>query len=257
MMTKKGPDLLQKTRTRLAQAKERLRHVVDEADQERADFYGLLAATEKREAEIIHLLLAATQPPDADQTAAGSSPTPATDTGRRELEIEMRKLLHSARKFYRKAFDTDRAKTWAIVQALTLTLVLEHKVLPDEMNFANVISEWDIAHSIDPQKVVWGHSNQIELRLLELLARPVAEPQDEANKKAVEEASKKTLASADKLVTLCDSDAQELLSLRQQLNRYIEWWLVVYKYANGEVVKTLTKRILEVLPADPRFTAPE
>jgi hypothetical protein len=240
MTTPPTTDLLAETRQRLAEAKLKLLRVVDEAvHTQRAEIYGLLAATAKKEAELVRLQRAVSDKKvKADQ---------ATMT-------EIRGLLESSREYYQQAFEDDRSQTWAIVQALVLAVVLRKgdtlgAEMLDDWTFAKVISERDRYGT--GRKVIWAHSNLIELHLMALLGPNDSGFPDNDKARAA------TQHHADELVKRLRSDSSEMLSLRRQLIRYIDWWFAPpEERLNARFVREVAKEILDKLPESSRYPRP-
>jgi hypothetical protein len=107
---------------------------------ERAEILGLLAATEKRLAEIL------------------------LRVGREGASLE------EARKLYKEAFDADPSQDWCLVQMLSLTAVLRGgpAVDRDLWELARIRSEQELRVE-DRRRRAWALGNLIELYLLSLL----------------------------------------------------------------------------------------
>lgn len=238
-MTTRNDRLMDSTSLRLAGAKEKLVRIVDETTHtQRAEIYGLLAATEKKEAEFIRIRLWDTSNPSRNHT----------------IVQEIRRLEESCRKYYQLAFEADRSQIWAAVQALVMTVILnrsltaEDKWVPaDQWKFAHSISEWDL-HKQDPLRIAWAHSNLIELHLLALLM-----PNDEAFPGPAK-CRTQALEHVRGFLGVVSPDAFEILSLRRQLMRYINWWFANQSWGRIRLkVIKLAEEVFNELPPDRRF----
>ncbi|HMM92955.1 MAG TPA: CHAT domain-containing protein [Bradyrhizobium sp.] len=199
--------LLEDAKQRMRDAKKRLNDLVATIPEEEAKIYGLLASTEKRQAQVFY--------------SAG-------------LASESNKLLVNARDHYWEAFQTDRALHWAVVQYLSLSLIVAHipglmegenvpgsqprpEKSPKQLwSMARLLSLYDTNHE-SPVTRGWAHANLIELYLLSLLPDLVGSiDQAEAMRLAVEH--------ADQLLNIAGWDSFEAYSTRRQVLRYLEWY---------------------------------
>ena len=151
--------LLEDARQRMRDGKQRLNDLVATIPEEEAKIYGLLASTEKRQAQVLYLV---------------------------NLGAESNKLLVNARDHYWEAFQTNRALHWAVVQYLSLSLIVAHipglmeaenasglqsrpEKNPKQLwSMARLLSLYDTNHERRDTRS-WAHANLIELYLLSLL----------------------------------------------------------------------------------------
>jgi hypothetical protein len=207
-----SPDqLLKDARARMSIAKKRLDDLVTRIPKEKAKIYGLLASTEKRQAEVLY---------------------------RANLFEDSKKLLVGARDHYWDSFLTDRTHHWAVVQYVSLGLIIaqtpglmEEEVKPDSPDMiqmrpekspkelwtlARMLSLYDMHHE-DRETRSWAHGNLIELYLLSLLPELAGMlPLGEADRRAVEH--------TDQLIDIAGWDSFEVYSTRRQMLRYLEWY---------------------------------
>jgi len=202
--------LLEEARQRMRDAKKRLNDLVVSIPGEKAKIYGLLASTEKRQAEVLHWA-------SADE--------------------ESNKLLVGARDHYWESFQADRALHWAVVQYLSLSLIIakmpglmEEEVKPGSpdaelrpekspkqlWSLARMLSLYDLNHE-NRNARSWAHGNLIELYMLSLLPELAGLlPPAEAERRAIEH--------ADQLIDIAGWNSFEAYSTRRQVLRYLEWY---------------------------------
>jgi hypothetical protein len=203
--------LLEEARQRMRDAKKRLNDLVASIPGEKAKIYGLLASTEKRQAEVLYW---------------------ASD------DEESNKLLVGARDHYWESFQADRALHWAVVQYLSLTLIIakmpglmEEEIKPGSpdavqlrpekspkqlWSLARMLSLYDL-HNESRETQSWAHANLIELYLLSLLPELSGSlPQAEVDRLAVEH--------TDQLIDIAGWNSFEAYSTRRQMLRYLEWY---------------------------------
>ena len=150
-------------------------------------------------------------------------------------------LLLRARDYYWDSFILDRSDSWAVVQYLSLTVVMQKSgrfekkaSLRDEEQETNGTERaernpnalWSLAHLLSLYDLnnssrvtrIWAHGNLIELYLLSLIMGPgEGRP---GRKEAEETARRYTYA----LVDLAGRDTFEVYSTRRQILRYLEWF---------------------------------
>jgi CHAT domain len=199
--------LLEEARQRMRDGKKRLNDLVTGIPEQKAKIYGLLASTEKRQAQVLYQM---------------------------NDDAESKKLLVDARDHYWESFQNDRALHWAVVQYLSLRLVIERipgfmeaerqpeLPVPTEKSpkalwsMARLLSLYDL-HREKRDTRSWAHANLIELYLLSLL--PDLDgllKQDEAERLALEH--------TDQLLGIAGWDSFECYSTRRQVLRYLEWY---------------------------------
>jgi hypothetical protein len=235
--------LLDNARRKLKDAKQKLEKLLTRLPSEKVRILGLLASTEKREAEIIFA-------PFREEPKNGR-PGPQG----REETLE---LLRRSRDHYRQTFLLDRSAVWAAVQYLSLALVIDKKrndsrnSQPDPIeglesgdagkeapeagdngreeengrrgeeqfawwSMAKQLSEHDLL-SDDRQQVIWAHGNLMELHLLTLMMPADARYPDR------EEAREEALEHTDALVALAGRGSFDVYATRRQVLRYAGWF---------------------------------
>jgi hypothetical protein len=241
---KEKHELLQIARRKIKDAKQRLKLLLTTIPDYRSKIHGLLASTAKRQAEVVY------------------SSTKSTLFTPEEKEQDLKdsiELLRQARSHYWDAFVLDRDKSWAVVQYLSLTLVMKRPkaadpqlLLPAEMEAGQVEKDpaalWSLSHllslydlrSKDRDRAVWAHGNLIELYLLHAIIAPPAPPLtvDPAN-----EARRLT----DALIELAGRDSFEVYSTRRQIYRYVQWFNDVFDLTP---IVGLAGEIFEKFPED-------
>jgi hypothetical protein len=206
-------DLLEHARARIDSAKQRLEALLRRSVGRRARICGLLASTEKRQAEMFY---------SATRISRMAQEQRARDREQSLLGMER------ARQYYWRTFLADRSSSWGVVQYLSLTLILgragcaTRPEAPGQeaealWSLARVLSLHDL-HGDNPKATIWALGNLIELHVLCLLMPPGGErPQaDEAKRLAV--------AYAHDLAAAAQQQAFETYSTRRQMLRYIEWF---------------------------------
>ena len=228
--------LLNDARTRMSEAKKRLEDLVARIPKDEAKILGLLASTEKRQAEVLYR------------------------AGRLE---DSNNLLVQARDHYWESFLTDRAAHWAVVQYLSLALIIaqtpglmEQEIKPGSddavqmrpekspkglWSLARLLSLYDM-HRESPEVRSWAHGNLIELYLLSLLP-------EIAGVLPVGEAERRAIEHADQLIDIARWDSFQVYSTRRQMLRYLEW----YKPLTGSYLVPLSgiaERIFDRFPSE-------
>lgn len=146
-------------------------------------------------------------------------------------------LLLNARDYYWDSFMLDRSGSWAVVQYLSLTVVM---LKSDQFSkwWASMSADgagrderdpdalWSLAHLLSLYDLnskrsdvrIWAHTNLIELYLLSLIMGPGEERPDP------DEAEKRALRYTDALVDIAGRDTFEVYATRRQMLRYLEWF---------------------------------
>ncbi|HKV09946.1 MAG TPA: CHAT domain-containing protein [Thermoanaerobaculia bacterium] len=208
-------ELLKSARQKIRDAKKNLERLTVSIPKERPRIYGLLASTEKRQAEVLY---------SAKESSLIDGK--AQESDRRE-SID---LLLKARDHYWKSFLLKRSSSWAIVQYLSLTLVLKHAQLlkkeeeerPEKdlnalWSLAQLLSLYDL-HNQDRDAVLWAHGNLMELYMLSLIMEPAP------GRPGFEETVKLALDHTDALIDIAGRDSFEVYSTRRQIFRYVNWF---------------------------------
>jgi hypothetical protein len=234
--------LLDPARKRMELARERLELLLKRDPKQRAQVFGLLASTEKRQAGVLF-------------AASGGSNVEA-DSRDRDRGAS-RRLLERSRDHYWQTFRLDRAYSWAIVQYLSLDLVLRHMrgvapvpnppavAVPGERDhavlwrLAEILSKQDLSVN-ETQKVESALGNLIELNVLALF--PELHHLPDAHQGDAGETARKY---ARELVAKAGPDSFVVYSVRRQMLRYMDWY--------GEIsdlggVVDLAKTLSDVLP---------
>jgi hypothetical protein len=211
--------LLNSARDKINEAKKKLERLLIRIPDKKTEIYGLLASTEKRQAEI---LFSTTKSSESDPIL-----DPKTQEQDKKDSIE---LLQRARGYYWETFLLDRSRSWALVQYLSLSLVLNRlnsnpqttppggieegieKKFSDLWRMAMMLSEYDL-RSPDSERVIWAHSNLIELYLLSFVL-PSTPP----------DAEKQALKLTDDFIDLAGRNSFAVYSTRRQMVRYTDWF---------------------------------
>jgi CHAT domain len=226
-------------------AKEKLERLLDEIPTERCQIYGLLASTEKREAEILH---------SAARQKSTKSEERDKDRG------QAFELLRRARQHYWKAFLLDRSSTWAAVQHLSLTLLMKRTrdadlfslpatdcPLSEEQPETDVGVLWSLCRLLSCQDIrtdnrqvrVWAHTNLAELYLLSLLM------EEGGGRPSREDARCWSIRQTDYLIETDGGDSFDVYSAWRQMRRYQQWFNVI---AELDRVEPLVQEILQRFP---------
>jgi CHAT domain/Tetratricopeptide Repeats-Sensor len=239
--------LLETARRKIENAKARLERLLTLLPRERAQIHGLLASTHKRHAEVLF--------------SSKRSSLMSDEKKRHDLKESIR-LLQQARDHYWDAFVLDRSKSWAVVQYLSLTLVmrqrpLDPEVMPEQLlpqvelqpdhgekdpvalwSLAHLVSRYDLRSS-DQDRAIWGHGNLIELYLL----LPLMPVQPVLTFDPVQEMRRLT----DAMIELAGRDSFSLYSTRRQIFRYVEWFNELFDIQS---VTQLAEEVFEKFPGD-------
>ena len=186
--------------------------------------YGLLASIEKRQAELYHT--ATTNPSIRSGQGMHSYVSSAN--------WELRRSLNAARRYYWDAFSKDKSNSWAVVQYLSLTFLLQRANDPeaaqqrpeqkpeDLCTVGQVLSLSDYL-SEDATRKAWALGNPIELCLLRILLEKRKE-QRGINDENKEREKEQITRYARDLVAVSGRDSFEVYSTRRQIVRYLEWF---------------------------------
>lgn len=217
--------LIDAAQTRISQAKSRLSLLLSKYPDESAKIRGYLASTEKREAALnfqLSCLPSLSEPQREDA---------------REAALH---ALERARDFYWDAYLGNRSGYWAVVQYLSLTVILKAaQRIADEAptpgqsveslwRLAEVQSLHDARNGNQSQRE-WALANLIELYVIAPLISGVAQHSKRADLEA------RVTANATELLSVAGARSFEVFSTRQQLVRYLEWY--------GEIASELPKAI--------------
>ena len=247
-------ELLDQARQRIAFAKQELHKALERNPDEGASIYGSLASTEKRQAEIEYL-------------AAPGEPNSRRARRHRENFLS---LLREAASHYWEAFLLDRSNSWAVVQYLSLTLVMgrlwdtfqdtkprregagqpqtkgdalserPERKLDELWSLSWVTSLCDL-YGKSREVTAWAYGNLIELCLLSLIME-----QDD-DRPGPEEATEQALEYADSLVEVAGRDSFEVYSTRRQIFRYTQWYAEI---SYMEPLKAAAEKVFERFPKE-------
>lgn len=247
----KRKELIEKAQKKIEDAKARLTRLLDGMPDQAARIKGLLASSEKREAEVMWW---------ASQT------TPRSEgKEKKNLAGGHEKLLRTARDHYWDSFLLNKSSGWAAVQYLSLTLILQKlrrsdggdgpyaSDAPDRYGVdreeKNPEALWSLAHLLslydlngrDRKKRHGALGNLIELYLLALTMK---------DEEYVERHDfvKRALDYANTLVDLAGRDAFIVYSTRRQILRYVEWFKEIADL--GHPLNTLANRLAERFPEE-------
>ncbi len=224
--TAESTEVFKIANTRIEKSRQRLKALLTRIPDQQARIYGLLASSDKRQAEILY---------------AASRHVDFGDK-QEEYRSESGKLLVEARDYYWNSFMLDRANHWAVVQYLSLDLVLQRvpelanqsAATPDAIagrqeknaqalwTMARLLSLYDLNTGSNKTRS-WAHGNLLELYLLSLLPEilPKVSPEIAPDARGIE---KLALEHQDRLTDIAGADSFEVYSTRRQMRRYLEWF---------------------------------
>lgn len=230
-------NLLDDSSQKVEHARERMERLfLKRSVADRSELAGKLAATEKRCAQIYYYFSRV----ESEQSA-------------RFTKIWQR-LLQKSRTHYWNVFELNRDNGWAVVQFLSLDLILRSPgdeasglaLEPYEAhNQPGVL--WQLAHDLslndlrdrEDQLRRWALGNLIELYLIALIMKP--QPNKLKPSKAVETAIK----YAKDLVDSAGPDSFEVYSTRRQILRYLDWYSKIARLGD---IDAGVNEILKALP---------
>ena len=203
--------LLDTTMTKVVVAKRRLEKLLHRYPDERARIQGLLASTEKREAEI-HYAKYNIHP----------------ENERLNCRTQVLHALSRARDLYWDAFLTNRENCWCIVQYLSLTVILErsHWLSHTAEDAKRIEALWVLTEMQSLRELqsdtrltrIWALGNLVELYILEPIIEQISAPLD------VGPYTNKASARARELADFAGSEPFPIFSTRRQVVRYLEWY---------------------------------
>ncbi len=236
--------MMKRARDRIDRPWSMMAQLVDRVPKRRFELLGLLASLCKRRAEI---------------ELAASMMFQMTDTGTDAQRNECRALLEQSRDDYFACFRERRDTAWAIVQFLSLALLLELPSTGGDDPLSGLTPErhtrlqrmWSLAWAIsmdevdddDVDRAGWALGNLIELPLLARLLRLPAE----AGALSWDDESKRWV---DELVRRADTFAFQIYSTRRQIERYAFW----FSYVNGrfDELRTDAEALTQRFPTEDR-----
>ncbi|HEX4949771.1 MAG TPA: CHAT domain-containing protein [Blastocatellia bacterium] len=237
--------VLKNGQQKIEAAKRRLERLAPRIPSERIEILGLMASTEKRQAETVY---------SAKLLDQEMNPK------------ESRELLRRAKDHYWQAFL--QGSSWTLVQYLSLAVILKHfyplpgdapseqlsaeandaekadrvdgHLIEDLWIYARVLSRNDL-YSGNRLNAIWAHGNLIELYLLAKMLR--LDRLHLTHKKADQLAQE----HADELLASAERNSFEVYSTRRQIFRYVSWYSEI---ANIEPLFPLVEQIFAKFPEE-------
>ena len=210
--SKDDETLLERANRKIDKAKQRLSNLREQIPGEKKRVCAQLASTEKRHAEIY---FAQSKLPGADGEKS---------------RADSLALLNKSLDYYWQSFLLNRSNPWAMVQYLSLSIVLRRSKTgegPVEVPARDSNSMWTAAHllsqndlqSDSPVERVWAHANLLELYLLSFGLGG-------GNQPAADDARRLALKHTQQLRALAGRGDAHLYSYstRRQILRYCEWF---------------------------------
>lgn len=242
--------ILEIARKKINNAKQRLERLLDRIPNQRVRILGLLASTEKRQAEVIF------------QSTKKSLANHLTFNLDKDESLQ---LLHKARDHYWSTFLLDRSTSWALVQYLSLALIFYkiktyktenlsfqqsyagHSTENDEQPEKKFTALWSLAHQLslydlnsnNHKLTIWAHGNLIELYLLSMII-PFNDALPNPDK-----AELQALDHTDSLIAIAGRNSFDVYSTRRQVLRYVEWFSEI---ADLNQIPRIAIRIFERFP---------
>ncbi|MDW3223920.1 MAG: CHAT domain-containing protein [Paracoccaceae bacterium] len=228
---------------RIEFAKAKLASLLDSTSAPSAQIYGLLASTEKRQAELVAAKIVLETSTNVYELASGE-----------HLQGKDRTvgLLRTSRDNYLRAYQIDRANSWGMVQHLSLVVILSRLSYKDtdeaRLYDYKETDLWQLAYAIshrdrnssDDQKFACAMANLIELYLLSLAMG------NWDGKPTPSDAKKEALSCAHGLVNRIGAHKFTIYSTRRQMARYAEWYP---KIAELGIVEDVAEALVRALPS--------
>ena len=158
-----------------------------------AEYFGMLASTSKRQAEVSHRL--------------------------GEEQDGVRELLTKACREYERAMEYERDNHWVTTQFLALKAILGRDIPQQDWYFAFRSAEFDLRHATDDVERAWAHGTLAELIMLGLQMKP---PPTAFTTKGQVTAEVRRHCRA--IVELVGPSSEPVRSTRKQFRRYVSWW---------------------------------
>lgn len=264
---KKHKELLDAARAKLRPAKAKLERLLECIPSKRSEIYGLIASTEKRQAEMLYSGIAgrnAREEKAAEEAAAkpGANGSAAAPKDRRTAYVESWQELLKARDHYWESFVLDRSNSWAVIQYLSLALVIRHgrketypplsakadggQGRPEKdwhalWSLAHLLARYDLQSQGRevPAEAMGRHKSSLDLQkgqrklaiwahgnLLELyLLWLVMEPRPDL--KELGDPRRLAVDHADSLIDLAGRHSFAVYSTRRQIFRYLNWFRAI------------------------------
>ena len=227
---------------RVRESRVRLAQLVDRLPSERARIVALLASADKREAALEY------------ETLKRQFNT----ISKQELDKRVWPLLERARKLYDEAFGLDAAAHWAVVQYISLSVVIRHAsrlTQGDDAANGEIGKLWSLAEvqslrelsSFDYARRAWALGNLIELYLL----APVINEVKQAREHPGPPPNWSMLATqhAKELAKMARPGAFEIFSTRRQIVRYLDLYVELCPSGALEVAVAIAEQVARLLPA--------
>jgi hypothetical protein len=244
--------LIQDALVKIEKAKERLKSLLKCLPSEHEAINGKLASTDKRHAQV-HFAA-------ARRYLGKARAQKSHDFHMKEHD----ELLLSARDYYWDSFILGRSDSWAVVQYLSLTIVMQAcprfasraslwASAADGREERDPAALWSLAHlltlydlnSKERSTRIWAHGNIIELYLLASVMGPGDGRPDR------KESEKRALRYTDQLVDIAGRDTFEVYSTRRQILRYLEWFGGPNGFSDiGESAYSVAEKLFQRLPEE-------
>lgn len=206
--------LLANGQEKIEQARRQFERLVQHVPSERTELLGVLASTEKRQAESEY----------SGTLLKGAAPSGIKRT---------QELLYQALEHYWQAFIQDQGRSWTLsswtlVQYLSLAIILQTRPEGHQLEelwlFAHVMSRNEL-HSTNREHAIWAHGNLIELYLLaQMLQIEALQIKTVGIESSAEAAKRLALEHAGELLVSAGRNSFEVYSTRRQIFRYVEWF---------------------------------
>lgn len=249
--------LIEKSRHKIEEANDHLEVLLKRIPAKGALINGLLGSTAKRHAEMLY--------------TASSNPLLDDDPETRDIFMgEHDALLLKARDYYWDSFQLQRSESWAVVQYLALTVLMQRSdrfknsaSLPREEDAGRLPGGdereekqdpgalWTMGHLLalyelngkEDKRRVWAHGSLIELNLLALvMGRGGGRPKQR-------EAEERALRYAGALVEIAGRDSFDVYSTWRQIHRYLNWFQFITREFPPAAL-ALAGKVFDRLPED-------
>jgi hypothetical protein len=226
---------------RVRESRARLARLRDRLPSQRVRIVTLLASSDKREAALWYEMLklaSSTVPPD-------------------ELDKRVWPPLERARELYDEAFGLDAAALWALVQYISLTVVMRHggrPTLDADVADGKIGKLWALAEvqslrersSVDYKRRTWALGNLIELYLL----APVIEEVKKTHEHPGPMPNWEALATqyTKELANMAPPGGFEIFSTRRQIVRYLDLYVELCPSGALEAAVAIAEQVARLLP---------
>ncbi|UQD98222.1 CHAT domain-containing protein [Bradyrhizobium japonicum] len=245
-----GATEIKSAMNRVREARARLARLVDRLPSERARIVALLASADKREAAL-----------EYETLKRSSSTVPMT-----ELDKRVWPPLERARKLYDNAFGFNAAAYWAVVQYISLSVVMRHGGrLTQDADAPNeeIGKLWALAEvqslrelsSLDYERRAWALGNLIELYILAPVMNEVV--QARANPGPPPDWRALATQYAKDLAKMAQPGTFEVFSTRRQIVRYLDLYAELCPSGALEAAVAIAEEVVRLLPAQLPEDVPE